>query len=379
MVNLDHPFLFVYKLYKYLYNYRFMMATMWMIYLTLWCSFVSDSAPTKQTSANAAKGYTYQNPVFEPILADPSVIRDPQSGWFYAYGTQDNWGDGAGTRIVPVLKSSNLTYWTYVGQAFQQKPAWKSAGGIWAPNVNALDNQYVMYYSFSTWGDANPGIGVALASHPAGPFIDKGKLFDSAEIGVPNSIDPHLWEEDGQKFLFWGSYSDAPTQGNYLIALSDDGTKIKEGAQKIKVAAGDIEAVMIHKNGDYYYYFGSKGNCCEGADTKYHVVVARSKQLSGPYLDKQGRPLTDRGSGSLFLKGNAHFVGPGHNAQLITDDEGQDWVLYHAIDPKQGKVSSGATRRMLLMDKVEWIEGWPEIKDQSPSFTPQKAPVFHTQ
>ncbi len=30
----------------------------------------------------------YTNPVFEPILADPSVIRDAESGYFYAYGLQ---------------------------------------------------------------------------------------------------------------------------------------------------------------------------------------------------------------------------------------------------------------------------------------------------
>src|SRR3546814_2102050 len=83
---------------------------------------------------------TYTNPVFEPILADPTVIRDPQTGFFYAYGTQDNWGDGQGSRLVPILRSTNLVDWQVVGQAFEEKHSWKEAGGILAPDVRSEEN-----------------------------------------------------------------------------------------------------------------------------------------------------------------------------------------------------------------------------------------------
>jgi arabinan endo-1,5-alpha-L-arabinosidase len=341
-----------------------------------WQWFCLFQFPDRQNTEKV-KTETYTNPVFEPILADPTVIYDSITGYFYAYGTQDNWGDGQGTRIVPVLRSSDLVSWEIRGEAFDQKPSWKSAGGIWAPNVQFIDGKYVMYYSFSTWGDANPGIGVAVAEHPEGPFIDQGKLFTSEEIGVPNSIDPHFYEENGRRFLFWGSYSQAENQGTYVIPLRADGFKVEDAKAKTKIAAGDIEAVMIHFRKGYYYFFGSKENCCEGANSKYHVVMGRSKNLLGPYLDQQGKPLTERGSGTIFLKGNDHFVGPGHNAQLITDDAGMDWILYHGIDPAQGKVASGATRRMLMLDQVRWKEGWPYINNQSPSWTPQAKPVFY--
>ena len=319
---------------------------------------------------------TYQNPVFEPILADPSVFRDPVSGDFFAYGTEDNWGDGQGARIVPVLRSSDLVDWKLEGPSFLTKPNWKPRGGIWAPNVNRIDGRYYMYYSFSTWGDPDPGIGLAIADRPEGPFIDQGALFTSEQIGVPNSIDPHYWEENGKKYLFWGSYNDGPQQGNYMVSLSKDGKSIVAQEKKVKVAAGDVEAVMIHKRGKYYYYFGSKENCCEGANSKYHVVVARSVNLKGPYLDKLGRDLAERGNGTLFISGNEHIAGPGHNSRIITDDEGTDWMMYHAIDRNQGKVSSGASRRMLMLDRVKWVEEWPEISGHEPSSTAQKAPVF---
>ncbi|MEC3878183.1 family 43 glycosylhydrolase [Parapedobacter sp. 10938] len=332
-----------------------------------------DTGDPKQPDGSAT---TYTNPVFEPILADPTVVRDPETGLFYAYGTQDNWGDGQGSRLVPILRSANLVDWQVVGEAFDEKPSWKEAGGIWAPDVYIVNGKYHLYYAYSTWGDANPGIGVAVAEQPTGPFIDHGKVFSSEDVGVPNSIDAFYFEEQGEKYLFWGSFSNAPTQGTYAVKLADDGLSAPDLSQKMKIAAGDFEAVMIHKRGDYYYFFGSKGSCCEGADSKYRVLVARSENLMGPYVDKGGYAITDRGKGTLLIEGNARIAGPGHNARLIADDEGTDWFLYHGIDRAKGKVSSGASRRMLMLDKVTWRDGWPEISGRVPSTSPQEAPVF---
>lgn len=321
-------------------------------------------------------GGTYTNPVFEPVLADPSVIRDPETGYFYAYGTQDNWGDGQGSRLIPILRSPDLVNWQVAGQALEKKPTWKENGGLWAPDVNQVNGRYHLYYAYSTWGDPNPGIGVAVADAPAGPFTDHGKLFTSAEVNVPNSIDPFFLEENGEKYLFWGSFSDAPTQGTYGVKLSADGLSVPDLSQKFKIAAGDFEAVMIHKRDGYFYFFGSKGSCCDGANSQYHVLVARSKNLRGPYLDRNGNDIAGRGNGTLLLKGNDTIAGPGHNARLVQDDAGTDWLIYHGIDRSQGKVSSGASRRMLMLDPITWRDGWPEIEGGVPSTTPRKAPQF---
>ena len=318
----------------------------------------------------------YTNPVFEPILADPSVVRDPKTGYFYAIGTEDNWGDGKGNRLMPLVRSENLVDWVSVGNAFTRKPTWKSNGGLWAGDLNLINDQYYLYYSYSTWGDANPGVGLAIASSPAGPYTDRGKLFTSQEIGVPNSIDPFFYEEDGQKYLFWGSFSSAATQGTYGVPLSDDGRSVPDLSKKFKVAAGDWEAVMIHKRDGYYYFFGSKGSCCNGANSQYHVLVGRSTNLRGPYVDKKGEDIRVRGKGTLLLQGNDIVAGPGHNAGLVTDDEGTDWLLYHGILRTQGTVSSGASRRTLMLDKITWNNGWPEIAGNSPSTTRQRGPAF---
>jgi arabinan endo-1,5-alpha-L-arabinosidase len=131
-----------------------------LLFLAFFISCMICSVMAQETvKTGSAK---YLNPVFEPILADPTVVR-ADDGWFYAYGTMDDWGDGNGPRLVPVVRSKTLTDWAYVGDAFLKKPSWKEKGGIWAPDVVKVDGKYLMYYAFSTWGDSDPGIGLAIA------------------------------------------------------------------------------------------------------------------------------------------------------------------------------------------------------------------------
>jgi arabinan endo-1,5-alpha-L-arabinosidase len=317
----------------------------------------------------------YKNPVFEPILADPTVIK-ADDGWFYAYGTMDNWGDGKGAHLIPVVRSKDLVHWTYVKDAFLSKPAWKEKGGIWAPEVVKVNGKYHMYYACSTWGDPNPGVGLAIADSPAGPFTDNGKLFLSSEVNVPNSIDPFYMEENGKKYVFWGSFSNEPTQGTYGVELSADGKSIPDLSKKFKVAAGDFEAVMIQKKGDFFYFLGSKGSCCEGAKSQYNIRIGRSQTIFGPFFDKDGKDLKERGTGSVLIQPNAKYAGPGHNSRWITDDFGTDWLLYHAIDRNNPNVSTGANRRVLMLDKIVWKNGWPEILNSEPSIENTTAPLF---
>ena len=335
------------------------------------------SSTANEEAAPGASGdsLTFQNPVFQPVLADPTVLYDEERKLFYAYGTQDDWDDGAGSRLVPVLSSPNLHDWTYVGEAFTEKPDWKDAGGIWAPDINQVNDQYYLYYSYSTWGDPNPGVGLAISDSPAGPFIDQGKLFDSESMHVPNSIDPFLFQEAGEKYLFWGSFSQAPEQGTYAVALSEDGKSVGD-QEKVKIAAGDFEAVTIFKKGDYYYFLGSKGSCCEGADSRYHVLAARSEKLLGPYLDRDGRDIRERGHGTLVLEGDDQIAGPGHTSDILTDSNGTDWILYHGIDTDQGTLGNGTSRRMLLLDRLTWEDGWPRIATGHATMTKQAAPHF---
>lgn len=307
---------------------------------------------------------TYTNPVFEPILADPTVVQ-AESGTFYAYGTADDWHDGEGLRVAPIVKSDDLVSWEYVGEAFDDVPDWKDNGSVWAPCVVRVDGRYVLYYSLSVWEDENPGIGVATADSPTGPFKDHGKLFLSDEIGVRNSIDPYYYEDGGTPYLFWGSF-----YGIYGIELSEDGTETV--GEKFQIAGNTFEAAYVTKRDGSYYFFGSAGDCCNGPLSTYRVQVARSDSLEGPYRNRDGRDVTTA-AGTTILEGSDEFVGPGHNT-MVTDDEGTDWLLYHAYESGNEWIQD-TPRRALMLDPVVWDDGWPTVEDGIPSVE-HRAPII---
>jgi arabinan endo-1,5-alpha-L-arabinosidase len=329
-------------------------------------SLIFISACSKdETSSGKAQ---FQNPVFEPVIADPSIIKG-EDGNYYAYGTEDDWGDGKGAKYIPIIKSSNLTDWKYIGNAFTDKgrPRWKQ-GGLWAPDIQRYSGKYYLYYSLSTWGDYDPGIGVATSDSPEGPFQDHGQVLRSSEIGVENSIDPFFIEENGVPYLFWGSF-----HGINGVELTADGKKPK--GEPFRIAGLAYEAPYIIKRDSYYYFFGSLGSCCEGENSTYRVSVARSKSIKGPYVDQKGVDILVS-EGTPVLAGGDKYAGPGHNA-IVTDDKDKDWIIYHAIDKKQPKLDNGATRRPLFIDPIVWKDGWPSVKDLVPGEGKQSPPSLN--
>jgi arabinan endo-1,5-alpha-L-arabinosidase len=320
----------------------------------------------------------YTNPVMVGSYADPTVIRDPTKKEFYVYVTSSR---------VRGYRSKDLINWTPIrgtsSEVFSTKPTFTQDDpkdtGMWAPDINYFDGKWVMYYSISKWsGGATCGIGVGICTRPEGPFIPPtgntdGKLFLSSEIGVNNSIDPCFFEEDdGTRYLFWGSFN-----GIYMTELTADGMAVKDLTKKSKVAGNSFEATYVYKKGRYYYLFASIGACCEGITSSYKVVVGRSTKISGPYYSKTGANMTTYNAWNpsnyqpVIMRGDGNmFGGPGHNARIITDDNGEDWMLYHSY------VNNGNDNRNLLLDKITWdAAGWPALGSGTPSAR-SLAPVF---
>ena len=301
----------------------------------------------------AQNGTFYSNAIIAQDAPDPSCMK-ADDGFYYLYAT--------GSRIN-IWRSKNMVNWSRIGTAFtdQERPTFvKGVNSYWAPDINRIGDKYVLYFAMSKWGGIDScGVGVAVADKPMGPFKPvggDGKLFTSYEIGVTNSIDPFYIEDDGHKYLFWGSF-----HGIYGIELSDDGLSIKEGANKVKIAGSAYEGAYIYKKDGYYYFFGSTGSCCSGANSTYQTVIARSSKLFGPYLNKAGETLLNN-KHEVLIKGNDFWAGTGHNAELIEDNDGTTWIPYHAY-----KKSAPGVGRMVLLDRVDWKNGWPVVKDTSPS------------
>lgn len=303
----------------------------------------------------------YKNPVINRDAPDPTVVRG-KDGKFYAFSTMQNGN-------VPVYQSTNLADWEYYGEAYvpAKVPKFVPGAGIWAPDANYIKGKYVLYFSMSTWGgEWEAGIGRSTAVKAGGYYSDSKLLFNSREIGVQNSIDPVVYQEDGRNYLIWGSF-----RGIYITELTEDGLEIIDKNNIEKIAGTAYEGIYIHKRNDYYYMFGAWGSCCEGVNSTYRVVVGRSKSLYGPYFNKQGGMMLQNHHEEILV-GSGRVKGPGHTSQIITDDKGQDWILYHGYDfndPNAG--------RKMFLDKVNWDkDGWPTIGEGIPSVTKTVAPYF---
>ena len=302
----------------------------------------------------------YSNPVLASNCPDPSVIDDREgSGWFYAYSTRN------ARATLPVYRSKDLVTWEFVGDGFtgDGAPAWSPGGSLWAPDVNPVDGRYILYYAMGHWGDhIRSASGVAVSDSPTGPFRDQGMIVNCDNTGVMNSIDPVFFEDEGHRYLFWGSFGKG--SGIWAVELAPDGLSVREGAKPVQISAIDTEGAYVVKRGRWYYVFASRGSCCEGARSTYHVVVARSKSVLGPYTDPSGKSFLDSDYQYTILASSADgtFRGPGHNAALVRDDAGTDWLLYHSYWS-----GNGYKGRCLMMDPVRWEKGWPVIADGQPS------------
>ena len=336
-------------------------------------ALASCATPLTNRQSNA----TFVNPVLDADFPDPTVIKAPD-GLYYGYATQSQRGDKWVN--IQLARSRDLVHWDYLGDALPVKPAWASkTQDFWAPHVQRDGGRYILYYSAKPdTADERHGLclGVATASAPVGPFTDVGHPLQCGEGFV--NIDPMALDDPatGKRLLYWGSGFKAIK----VQELAADRISFAPGSAPADLVwpnpAKDafpvlVEGAWVMRHGGYYYLFYSGDNCC-GAKANYAVMVARSRRAKGPFETLEqanGKPH------SIILEKRGYWIAPGHNS-VVTDAAGQDWIVYHAVDarrPREKASDDLNTRRVMLLDRIRWVDGWPVI--DGPSETPQRAPV----
>jgi arabinan endo-1,5-alpha-L-arabinosidase len=180
-----------------------------------------------------------------------------------------------------------------------------------------------------------------------------------------NAIDPNLiFDEKNIPWLSFGSF----WEGLKMVKLNPDLKSIAQPQEWHTISKrkrtfelpdsdpgdGALEAPFIFKKNGYYYQFLSWDLCCRGEKSTYKVVVGRSKTVTGPYVDKEGKPLNE-GGGSLVVQGDENYFGAGHNSAYTF--EGKDYIFYHAYEKK-----TNGTPRLVVKEMLWDADLWPVLK-----------------
>lgn len=284
-----------------------------------------------------------------PDVHDP-VMAQGEDGRYYIFST------GAG---VGVMSSSDMKSWRQEksvfavtlkgrdGKEFKVEgnapmPAWTTdsvpgfGGHFWAPDISYRNGKWHLYYSCSTFGKNGSAIGVAINKtlDPKSPnfkWVDQGPVVVSHRNKDNwNAIDPNLIDN----YLVYGSFWD----GIQILPLADDlktataaprtlarrlekpvaledvtnpETFTMEGNESIEAGDNAIEAPFVIERDGWYYLFVSWDYCCRGKNSTYKTVYGRSRNIEGPYLDRNGKDMA-YGGGTLLVGPNETFFGVGH-------------------------------------------------------------------
>ena len=312
---------------------------------------------------------------------DPSLVRGDDGRW-YVFSTDASAGD-IHRCGVQVRASDDLIHWEYLGAAFDDYETTcaeeiaaarlnpSKYDGLWAPDVVKVGNQWRMYYSASTFGSSRSVIGMAVSGSLTGSWEDKGIVIrsDAGASAKPNAIDPCIFTDpSGKQYMTWGSFFG----GIWLTALDENG--FAEG-EPVRIAGSrgcraEGSYLIWLPQTEYYYLFVSYGSLLED----YNIRVGRSRTIEGPYLDANGRQMTDLVAanesrigvklmgGYQLQHDNGTSLGikaPGH-CSVAVDGE-RLWLCHHTRTQKLADWWFAMQIRPMMLS----ADGWPLVMPMS--------------
>ncbi|MDC9825276.1 arabinan endo-1,5-alpha-L-arabinosidase [Devosia sp. ZB163] len=294
-------------------------------------------------------------------IHDPSIIE--VDGRYVAFQTGQEGGLYRGA--IRAKTSPDGIAWTDAGSIGKGVPKWqrKELGyqslNIWAPSVSKHGDTWYLYYSVSSFGINTSAIGLMTSTaldpdKPGEGWQDQGLVLKSNGKDDWNAIDPwRIDTTDGRAYLAYGSF----WNGIKMRELDPvTGKLLAEDTPTYDLASrqgAGIEATSILEHDGRFYLFVSFDQCCKQLDSTYNMRIGRADSVTGPYLDKDGKPMLE-GGGTLLLGKTGRFIGPG-GQEAIRTTRG-DMLAYHYYDGDDLGVSK------LQFSPLRWTaDGWPEL------------------
>lgn len=272
----------------------------------------------------------------QPWIHDPSTIVECE-GKYYTFGT----GGGG-------LVSEDGWNW--------HSGAVRPGGGA-APDAMKIGDRYLVVYGSTGGGlgGGHKGIINTMWNKTLDPESPDFKFTDSVVIYETDydedcdAIDPSLLLDPttGRLWCTCGTYF-----GFIRMVELDPETGARiEGNEALDIAIDCEASALIWKDG-WYYLLGTHGTCCDGINSTYNIVVGRSRDVTGPYLDNVGRDML-KGGGRMVLASSDRLAGAGHFGRYIEEEGVEKMSCHFEADYDRSGRSVLAIRPLL------WKNGWP--------------------
>lgn len=271
-----------------------------------------------------------------PYIHDPSTIAECE-GKYYTFGT------GGGGLI-------SEDGWTWHSGA--ERP-----GGGAAPDVMKIGDRYLVIYGATGGGlgGGHNGRILTMWNKTLDPKSPDFKYSNPIEVASSDgmedcdAIDPCLLLDPttGRLWVSYGTYF-----GNIRLIELDPKTGERIKAGKEKDIAIDCEATDLIWRDGWYYLLGTHGTCCDGVNSTYNIVVGRSRNVEGPFLDNIGRDML-HGGGRMVIAASERVCGPGHFGRTVIDEGVEVMSCHFEADMDR----SG--RSVLAVLPLLWKNDWP--------------------
>ncbi len=307
-------------------------------------------------------------PVLRENFPDPFVLN--VGGQFIAYSTNH------ANRNLPVAASRDLVRWRMLGEpknpaqlrdAFPTLPRWAQAGFTWAPEVLALGDRYLLYFTARHRASGRQCVGVAEAKNPLGPFRSSAPEPLVCQLDEGGTIDASPFRDrDGELYFYYKNDGNNPAVAKptfiYGQRLSADGLRL-EGAP-VRLLRNDthwewrvVEAPAMVRGsgpGGGYAMFFSGNHFGWEADQRlsnYSIGYATCRGPLGPCQDAAENPILH-----AYNDARGCLSGPGH--ANVFEAGGRPFVAFHAWDSKGDCRKGEHARHLYVAPLVERGGKW---------------------
>ena len=304
----------------------------------------TESSAPKQSSAAARRKTAVKtgrsgNPIIPGWYADPEAIVYGSEYWIFPtysddYGkSRTSLNESSLTdrqkqainrqylkqTFLDAFSSNDLVHWKKHPRVLDIRNVKWAAFALWAPSAIHANGKYYLFFGANDIQSDKEegGIGVAVAEHPEGPYIDAigqplvGKFHNGAQ-----PIDPYVFrDDDGSYYLYYGGWKHcnvAKLKPDFTgFEALPDGTTFKE-----ITPANYVEGPFVFKRHGKYYLMWSEGGW---GGPSYSVAYAIGDSPTGPFVRM----------GKILQQDPKVATGAGHHSVIPIRGSDTWYIVYH--------------------------------------------------